>query len=55
MINLKNPKHLKIIAIITFLLVVIGAFLNLNTFVMSAFIGIFVGALVQIFIHKKSS
>ncbi|WP_312076415.1 hypothetical protein [Chryseobacterium sp.] len=55
MINLKNPKHLKIIAIISFILVVTGAYFNLNTFLMSAFIGIFVGALVQIFIHKKSS
>jgi len=53
MINLKNRKHLKIIAGISLLLIILGAIFKVNTLLMSAVIGIFVGSLVQIFIHNK--
>ncbi|SFT72742.1 hypothetical protein SAMN05421857_2779 [Chryseobacterium formosense] len=53
MINLKNRKHLKIIAGISLLLIILGAIFNVNRFLMSATIGVFVGSLVQMFIHKK--
>ncbi|MFY1045672.1 hypothetical protein ACOOWA_03535 [Chryseobacterium sp. GP-SGM7] len=53
MINLRNKKHIKIIAGISLFLVILGAVFNANTLLMSAVIGIFVGSLLQIFIHNK--
>lgn len=55
MIKVKNQKHLKIIAGIALFLVILGAIFNINTFLMIAAIGIFVGAIVQIFIHGKGT
>lgn len=53
MIKVKNQKYLKIIAGIALFLVIMGAIFNVNTYLMSAAIGIFVGSLVQLFIHNN--
>lgn len=55
MIKIKNQKYLKIIGGIALFIVIMGAIFNINTFLMSAAIGIFMGSLVQIFIHGKGT
>ncbi|MGI9653489.1 hypothetical protein [Chryseobacterium sp. RLHN22] len=55
MINLKNKKHLKIIAGISFSLVVLGAIFNVNTLLMAAVIGFFAGSMIRLFIHNKEN
>lgn len=55
MIKVKNQKYLKIIAGIALFLVIMGAIFNVKTYLMSAAIGIFVGSIVQIFIHGKTT
>ena len=55
MIKVKNQKYLKIIAGIALFLVIMGAIFNVSPFLMSASIGIFMGSLVQIFIHGKGT
>lgn len=53
MIKIRNQKYLKIIGGIALFFVIMGAIFNVKTYLMSAAIGIFVGSIVQIFIHGK--
>jgi len=52
MIKLKR-KYLAIIIGISLIGVITGIIFNANTIVMSALIGLFVGSIVQFFIHNK--
>ncbi|MCU7617155.1 hypothetical protein NZ698_08090 [Chryseobacterium sp. PBS4-4] len=53
MIKLER-KYLFIMILITVALLIMGVIFDANTIVMSALIGLTVGALVQLFIHNKS-
>ncbi|NMR33408.1 MULTISPECIES: hypothetical protein [Chryseobacterium] len=52
MVKIKK-KYLAIIIGISLLAVITGIIFNANTIIMSALIGIFIGGLVQFFIHNK--
>lgn len=53
MIKIRSQKYLKIIAGIALFLVIMGAIFNVNTYLMSAAIGIFVGSIVQFLFTEK--
>jgi len=55
MINLKNKKHLRIIAGISLSLIILGVIFNVNSFLLAAVIGVFAGSLIRLFIHNKDN
>lgn len=55
MFKFKSKKQSTIMAGIALVLVILGVIFKINTFLLSAVIGIFLGSIVQIFSNRKST